>query len=338
MNMHRLTPLEAQQIAQNILTKYGVNQELASEISNTMLVAQMDGCQSHGLYRLTGLVHTIQSGKVNLKAQPVVHASSPSLIKVDAQYGFSQAAFKVGLPLLCEAVAQYGLAALVIQRCLHFSALWVELEQIASKGFAAMAMNPTQSYVAPFGGKKALFGTNPLAFAWPRLNHDPLIFDFATSMIARGDIELHRHSQQSIPLGWGVDEHGHDCRDAATVLDHGAMLAFGGHKGSALSLMIELLAGALIGDFTSPESTEYDENKHALPMHGELIIAFNPSQFSDDPLMSDQKAEALFEAMQDQGARLPSQRRYQNRAKSLKEGIEISEALFEQLMLLLQDE
>lgn len=334
MDMQRLWPHEAQKIAHTILTRHNVPQRLATEISNTLLAAQMDGCDSHGLYRLMGIVHSIQVGKVNLNARPVVQASSPNIIKVDAQYGFSQSAFKLGLPLVCEAALDQGLAALVIRRCVHFSALWVELEQIAARGLAAIAMNPTQSYVAPFGGKRALLGTNPLAFAWPRSNKDPMVFDFATSMIARGDIELQRQAQGRIPLGWGVDEHGQDCEDPAHVLDHGAMLAFGGHKGAALSLMIELLAGALIGDFTSPESTDYDEQQHALPMHGELILAFNPKVFSDDAQLTEQKAEALFQSIQDQGARIPSQRRYQNRAKSLKQGMQISRVLYDQLMAL----
>ena len=120
------------------------------------------------------------------------------------------------------------------------------------------------------------------------------------------------------------------------MLDHGAMLTFGGHKGSALSAMIELIAGPLIGDLTSLESGAFDGGANALPYHGELIIALDPQRFlgaqADQHLA---RAEALFEAIQGQGARLPSQRRYEARAKSLVEGVELDDGLYRDLQALL---
>ena len=130
-----------------------------------------------------------------------------------------------------------------------------------------------------------------------------------------------------------MDRQGQPSRDAVEVLDHGAMLTFGGHKGSALSAMIELIAGPLIGDLTSVESGVFDEGHNALPYHGELIIALDPQRFlgeqADEHLA---RAEMLFEAIQGQGARLPSQRRYAARAKSLVEGVTISDSLYRDLL------
>ena len=154
--------------------------------------------------------------------------------------------------------------------------------------------------------------------------------------VARGEIELHRRSGAPLPAGWGVDRHGQPSSEAAEVLDHGAMLTFGGHKGSALSAMIELIAGPLIGDLTSLESGAFDGGANALPYHGELIIALDPQRFlgaqADLHLA---RAEALFEAIQGQGARLPSQRRYEARAKSLVEGVELDDGLYRDLQALL---
>ncbi|VXB06611.1 Delta(1)-pyrroline-2-carboxylate/Delta(1)-piperideine-2-carboxylate reductase [Pseudomonas sp. 8AS] len=334
--MIRLTLAQARELAQAILRKHGFSEGYVEAISATVVAGQRDGCASHGLYRLLGIVATLKAGKVVADAEPQVIDQAPAVVRVEANGGFSQLAFQAGLPVLCEKARANGIAALAINRCVHFSALWVELESLAEQGLVGLACNPTQAYVAPAGGKRPLFGTNPIAFGWPRPDGQPFIFDFATSAIARGDIELHRRAGQALPEGWGVDAEGRPCTDANEVLEHGAMLTFGGHKGSALSAMVELIAGPLIGDLTSAESLAYDAGSKGLPFHGELIIAFDPQRFlgadADQHLL---RAEALFAAIQGQGARLPSQRRYEARARSLVEGVEIPRALHKDLLELL---
>src|SRR5690606_23167125 len=111
--------------------------------------------------------------------------------------------------------------------------LWPVVETIAEHGLVALSMNPSHAYVAPFGGNAGLLGTNPLAFAWPRKNQPPYVFDFATSAAARADIALYKQENRQLPEGWGLDESGKPSTDPASVLA-GAMLPFGGHKGSAL--------------------------------------------------------------------------------------------------------
>ncbi|MDH0897686.1 MULTISPECIES: Ldh family oxidoreductase [unclassified Pseudomonas] len=334
--MTRLTLTEAHELAADILRHAGFSEAFVQAIAATVTAGERDGCTSHGLWRLLGIVRTLKSGKAVADAEPEVIDQAPSLVRVDAHGGFSQLAFAAGLPLLAEKARRNGIAAMAINRCVHFSALWVEMEALTELGLVALACNPTQAYVAPAGGSRPLFGTNPIAFGWPRAGRHPFVFDFATAAIARGEIELHRRSGEPLPAGWGVDRDGRPCSDAAEVLDHGAMLTFGGHKGSALSAMIELIAGPLIGDLTSPESGAFDEGHNALPYHGELIIALDPQRFLGE--QADQhlaRAEAMFEAIQGQGARLPSQRRYEARARSLVDGVEIDDGLYRDLQALL---
>jgi LDH2 family malate/lactate/ureidoglycolate dehydrogenase len=257
-------------------------------------------------------------------------------VRVDAAGGFSQLAFQAGLPLLEEKTRANGIAALAINRCVHFSALWVEIEQLTAAGLVALACNPSHAWVAPAGGRQPVFGTNPIAFGWPRSGKDPFVFDFATSAIARGEIELHRRAGKAIPEGWGVDADGQPSTDANVVLDAGAMLTFGGHKGSALAAMVELIAGPLIGDLTSAESLAYDAGSKSSPYHGELIIALDPRRFLGEATEQHlARAEVMFQSIQEQGARLPSQRRYEARARSLVEGVQIPEALYNDLKALL---
>lgn len=327
----RLTLAEIGDLARRVLSSNGFSPAHTEAISKIIVAGQRDECQSHGIYRLLVCVHSIRHGKVMGNAEPVVVDRAPAIVNVDAQHGFSLLAFERGLPLLIEKAHQTGIAALAINNCYHFSALWPEVEEIATQGLVALAMTPSHSWVAPAGGTKPVFGTNPIAFAWPRLGKEPFVFDFATSAIARGDIELHRRQGKEIPLGWAIDKNGAPTADPVAALQ-GAMLPFGGHKGSALSTMIELLAGPLIGDLTSIESAQFDDGVGATPCHGELVLAIDPKSFLGESMIKHfSRAESLFGAITEQGARLPSQRRYAARARSDQHGVEVSKALYDEV-------
>jgi LDH2 family malate/lactate/ureidoglycolate dehydrogenase len=336
MTMIRLTLIEARELAESILLHNGFNLAHAQAVAATVIAGERDGCASHGLYRILGCVNSLRAGKVSADAEPQVIDQAPSIVRVDAGGGFSQLAFQAGLALLAAKTRANGIAALAINRCVHFSALWVEIEQLTAAGLVALACNPSHAWVAPAGGRVPVFGTNPIAFGWPRAGQDPFVFDFATSAIARGDIELHRRASKAIPEGWGVDADGRPSTDANVVLDSGAMLTFGGHKGSALAAMVELIAGPLIGDLTSAESLAYDAGSKSSPYHGELIIALDPRRFLGEATEEHlARAEVLFQGIEGQGARLPSQRRYAARARSVVEGVQIPEALYNDLKALL---
>ncbi|MEH3022421.1 MAG: Ldh family oxidoreductase [Pseudomonas oryzihabitans] len=336
--MAQMTPEDLQHLAEEVLAAQGFSQPQGAAIAAMLVAGQRDDCASHGIYRLLGIVKTLKAGKVVPDAEPTVEDVAPAIVRVDAAGGFSPLAFETGLPLLDTKARSCGLAALAINNCVHFSALWVEMEALTARGLVALACNPTQAYVAPAGGRRPLFGTNPIAFGWPRPDGHPFVFDFATSAVARGEIELHRRAGKVLPEGWGVDAGGAPSTDARTVLEEGAMLTFGGHKGSALSAMIELLAGPLIGDLTSPESSAFDAGAGGLPYHGELILAFDPQRFLGAAVADyQQRAEALFAGIEAQGARLPSQRRYQARARNTARGwLEVPDELLAEVRTLLR--
>jgi LDH2 family malate/lactate/ureidoglycolate dehydrogenase len=326
---------EVRRISIDVLKAGGLSDDHAHAIAGVVYAGQRDECHSHGMYRLLGCVRSVKEGKVNPNSVPDVVDHAPAVVRVDAHFGFSPLAFERGKPLLVEKARRTGLAAMAINNCYHFSALWPEVEAISADGLVALAMTPSHSWVAPAGGTKPVFGTNPIAFAWPRPNGSPFVFDFATSAIARGEIELHRRAGKPIPTGWAVDRAGNPTNDPAAALA-GAMLTFGGHKGSALSAMIELMAGPLIGDMTSAESMAFDEGVGAAPCHGELILAFDPKVFlGADVAQHVARAETMFESIVGQGARLPSQRRCEARERSMVHGVRIPKALYDDLQALL---
>lgn len=310
-----------------IFRRAGLNATQAGALTRAIVAGERDGCKSHGIYRIEGCLRTVKAGKVDPDAEPaLVYQRGAAIVRVNAKGGFANPAFDLGLPVLCARARELGLAAMVINDCTHFSALWPEVEALTDLGFAGLVMCPSYASVAPTGGDKPLLGTNPLAFGWPRLNQPPYVFDFATSVVARGEIELHRQAGKPLPEGWAMDASGQPTTDPEAALA-GAMLPFGGHKGSALATMIELLAGIMIGDKTSPEVLEFLGATTLAPRHGELILAFSPAHFaSDRPGNPLERAEGLFEAILGQGARLPSQRRFSARTRSLSDGIQLSVA------------
>ncbi len=326
----RMSVEEVRALALRTLTAAGLSEAQAGPVADVITRGERDECASHGLYRLPGCVQTIRFEKFRPDAEPVIEDASPALVRADAGYGYSLLAFERALPLLIAKARETGLAALAINNCFHFSALWPEVEMIAEAGLAALAMTPSHAWVAPAGGTRPALGTNPIAFAWPRPEGHPYVFDFATSAIARGDISLHEIAGKPIPEGWGIDSEGRPTTSASEALS-GAMLTFGGHKGSALSTMIELMAGPLIGDMTSLQSIDFDDGAKAAPCHGELVLAFCPKRMGLNAEASSQAAETLFATIAGQGARLPSQRRFEARARSLKDGVQVPKALMDRI-------
>ncbi len=317
-------------LVRDIFLKSGLSAAHAAAIARTIVAGERDGCKSHGVYRIEGSLRTIKSGKVVPDSEPQLSIDETAIVRVDAKGGFANLAFETGIDALEAKARKLGLAALVINDCTHFAALWPEVEQLAERGLAAIAMCPSYATVAPTGGSKPLLGTNPFAFGWPRPGENPYVFDFATSVAARGELELYRRAGKPLPEGWAIDVDGQPTTDPEAALA-GAMLPFGGHKGSAISTMIELLAGSMIGDFNSAEALEFLGTTTIAPRHGELVIAFDPTRIAGGRVNPIAHGEILIEAIAGQGARLPSQRRFAARREALAKGIALTSSELAQL-------
>jgi delta1-piperideine-2-carboxylate reductase len=324
MTMTPLTPEALTALIGGSLEAGGLCAPQAEALARILAACERDGCKSHGVYRVEGCLRTLKAGKVDRKALPDLSTDETAIVRVDARGGFSSLAFETALPALVERCRRHGLAAMVVTNCTHFTALWPEIEALAAENLAGMAMCPSYAVVAPAGGTRPLLGTNPLAFGWPRPGRPPYVFDIATSVAARGEIELHRLAGTPLPEGWALDASGAPTTDPEAALQ-GAMLPFGAHKGSAIATMIELLAGAMIGDLTSAEALDWLGTAALAPRHGELVLAFDPVRFAGAARPSPfARAETLFEAIAGQGARLPSERRFAARARSEAEGIALA--------------
>ncbi|MEM1346433.1 MAG: Ldh family oxidoreductase, partial [Pseudomonadota bacterium] len=252
-----------------------------------------------------------------------------SALIADADLGFAPRTYPLALPALIEAARAQGMAALGIRRCVHFAVLWQEVEVLADAGLVAFAFTSSPPYVAPAGGRRAVFGTNPMAFAWPRPGKPPMVFDQASAAMARGDLQLHAREGRPVPLGVGVDAQGAPSTESRAILDGGAQLPFGGHKGAAIALMVDLLAGPLIDEVTSLESGTSASAGGPQP-GGELLLALDPVALGG--ASGPARAEALFSALEGEpGVRLPGTRRLTERARTQAEGIAVPHALLAEI-------
>ena len=315
------------QLAEGCLLANGCNMENAGAVARTLRAAERDGCAAHGLFRLPGYIASLRSGKVNGNAEPKIANLFPAVVQVDGDRGYAPLALERGRIALIAAARKNGIAAMALINIHHFAALWTEVEPIASEGLAAMAFTTYKPAVVPAGAKQALFGTNPMCFGWPRGDQPPLVFDQASAAMARGEVMIAAREGASLPLGVGIDAVGAPTTEPAKILDGGALLPFGGHKGSAIALMIELLVAGLSGQDFSYEAQENDNNDGGPPIGGELMLAIDPNCFGDADAWL-QHSEAFLQRLNSlEGARLPGDRRYARRDKHELEGVTIPEEL-----------
>jgi delta1-piperideine-2-carboxylate reductase len=311
------------ELLHQVFVRNGTSPEVAAVLANNCASAQRDGSHSHGIFRIAGYVSTLASGWVNGKAVPKVEDVGAAFIRVDAGGGFAQPALAAARALLVEKAKSAGIAVLAIRNSHHFAALWPDVEPFAREGLVALSVVNSMTCVVPHGAQKPLFGTNPIAFAAPRAGGDPIVFDLATSAIANGDVQIAARKGVMLPAGMGVDRAGQPTEDPKAILDGGALLPFGGYKGSALSMMVELLAAGLTG---GNFSFEFDWSKHPgaqTPWTGQLFIVIDPNKGSGQNFA--ERSEELVRQMHGVGQeRMPGDRRYLERAKSEAHGIEIS--------------
>lgn len=313
--------LEAvRQLAFTALVRAGCDQENADAVAETIMMAERDGAHAHGLFRLPGYVASLKSGKVDGRARPSCERIAPSVLRVDGAGGYAPLALRTMRAPLLELAADQGVAVAALVRTHHFAALWIEVEALAERGVAALACTSYKPAIVPAGGTKPVYGTNPLAFAWPRPGREPMVFDQASAVMARGEVMIAAREGRPLPEGVGIDAEGRPTTDPGAILG-GALLPFGGYKGAAIALMIELLAGPLIGERTSPEAKAADLDDGGPPRGGEFILALDPARFGDPHGWAD-RAERLFgEILSQDGVRLPGDARRARRARILADGV-----------------
>jgi delta1-piperideine-2-carboxylate reductase len=302
---------EISDLSRLVFSQNGCDTANTEALVRTVVTAERDGSLSHGLFRIPGYVASLRSGKVNGKAGPFVSHRTSVIVTVDGDNGYTPLAIERGVPILAEAAKKLGVAVMAITHTHHFAALWPETEAIAAEGLIGLACVCYMPFMAPAGGHRPLFGTNPISFAWPRPGRSPVVVDMATAAMAQGEVQIAAREGRTVPLGTGLDPKGRLTTDPNEILK-GVLLPFGGYKGSAIALMVELLAAGAVGERFSFEAAEVDNKDGGPPRGGEFMLAISPELLAGPDWA--EHCESFFRRFAAiEGARLPGSRRHKNR-------------------------
>jgi (2R)-3-sulfolactate dehydrogenase (NADP+) len=323
-----LTLAGAEELVIRTLTRCRTSEANARSVARALVAAEADGLKGHGLSRLPSYAAQAKVGKVDGTAEPVVTLPRPGIVAVDAAHGFAYPALGAAEQALPEVARRQGIAAAPIRRSHHCGVAGHPVERLAEHGLVALLFANTPAAIAPWGGRKALFGTNPFAFACPLPEAPPIVVDLSLSKVARGNILAAKQRGDPIPVGWALDETGEPTNDPEAALA-GTMLPLGDAKGTALALMVELLAAGLTGANYAADASSFLDDKGGPPGTGQLLLALDPQAFGADALA---RFAALALAIEEQpGARLPGRRRLELRRKAEAEGLAVADALLKEI-------
>ncbi|KST60987.1 sulfolactate dehydrogenase [Methylobacterium sp. GXS13] len=323
-----LSLAEAHTLVAGAFRRCGASPAAADSTARALVAAEADGLTGHGLSRVPSYAAQLRTGKVVGDAEIVVTHPRPGLLAIDAGHGFAYPALDAALATLPDLARHQGIAAAGIRRSHHCGAAGLPVEKLAEAGCIAILFANTPAAMAPWGGSRAVFGTNPLAFGCPLPGRAPIVIDLALSKVARATIVGAKQRGEAIPEGWALDAEGHPTTDPAAALD-GTMAPLGDAKGTALALMVELLAAGLTGARFAAEASSFLDAAGDPPGTGQLVLAIDASALSPG---APERFAVLAAAIEDQdGTRLPGSRRLALRARAVVDGLMLPDALFSEI-------
>lgn len=322
---------DAEALIVKALVVNSVSEKNAVSVAKALVAAEADGQNGHGFSRVSAYAAQAKSGKVSGHATPTVEAAGTAFLRIDAQSGFAFPAIDLAIEELQKLVKKTGIAAAAITNSHHCGQLGAHVERLADNGLLALMVGNAPHAMAPWGGNKALFGTNPIAFAAPRTDQEPLVIDLSLSKTARGKVMAAKKSGNSIPEGWALDAAGNPTTDPDAALQ-GMMLPMGDAKGASLALMVEILAATLTGANYSYQATSFFDAEGAPPGVGQFIIAIDPIGPANS-IFYDRLEELLREIEMQEGARLPGTSRLKARAEVAKSGMLVPAHLMEEITI-----
>ncbi|MHA1164616.1 MAG: Ldh family oxidoreductase [Alphaproteobacteria bacterium] len=303
----------------------------ARAVAKALLAAEIDGRKGHGFSRVPSYAGQAISGKCNGMAVPEIIKELPGSLTIDAHHGFFYPAIDLAIEHVLVKARTNGIAAVAFHNSHHCGVLGHHVEKIAEAGLIALLMGNTPQAMAPWGGTTPIYGTQPLAFASPRINSLPLVMDMALTQVARGNIMTASQAGKPIPEGWATDAKGNPTTDPDVALSEGVLLPMGGAKGAALGLMIEILCGPLTGSALSTEASSFFTTDGEPPSVGQFLIAIDPDAFSGrDHFL--ERVEVIMESITSQdGARIPGARRAALRKQAAENGLSVPANLVEEV-------
>jgi (2R)-3-sulfolactate dehydrogenase (NADP+) len=330
----KLALAELQELAERALARAGAGAGMAVSTARALVAADAQGLASHGVSRVPQYAGLLKNGRADGKAIAAVVRSKGGAVLVDAKDGLAFPACDLAIKEAGARARELGVAFAGVNNSHHFGVAALHLGAVADAGMVGIALGNSPAAMPMTGGKRALFGTNPIAAVFPRKRGAPISIDLSLSEAARGKIMVAAQKGEAIPLGWALDKQGNPTTDAKAALE-GMMLPFGsnegGSKGAMLALMVELLVVALTGAQFGFEADSFFVAEGNRPKLGQAFIVIDPHALAGNDAYLE-RVETLIGAMlADESVRIPGYRRNALAAKALADGVTIPDALLSQL-------
>lgn len=299
--MVKLTVFEMRQHLLAACMACGASERTAASLTNATVSADWNSRAEMGCAHLLDYLDGFLAGRIDGRAEPTVHHPLPAIIHVDGNRGIAQLGFDNSLDDLAGLARTFGIALFSQKNTYTAGELGYYARRLAGHGLVALAMANSHAMMATRPGSSATYGTNPIAFGAPRLSpNTPLVFDQATSATAFVNLVRAKAGNETIPLGWAVDEDGVETTDPARAM-LGALLPSGGRKGANLALMIEVLGAGLAGGSWSLDAGHF-QSGHECPSTGMTILAIAPDAIDPDFA---ERLEAQLDRLASLGVHIP---------------------------------
>jgi len=316
-----------------VLSAAGASASMAAATARALIAAEEEGLASHGVSRVPHYAAHLRHGRADGKAIPRVIRAKGGTSLVDARNGLAFEACALAVDQAIKLARVHGVAFCGVTNSHHFGAAAIHLMPVAEQNMVGLAFSNSPAAMPAWGGRKLVFGTNPIAAMFPRQNGKPIVVDLSLTTVTRGKIMLAAQAGESIPEGWVVDEHGNPTTDANAALK-GGFLPIGGVKGAMLALMVEILVSALTGTALSFQIESFFSETGGPMRIGQVFLVIDPGALAGHEVYFE-RVETLIAAMlAEPGVRLPGERRHKNREASRQQGVEIPDRLYEELTTL----
>jgi (2R)-3-sulfolactate dehydrogenase (NADP+) len=317
-------------IAQRALSRAGANEIMAASTAQALVAAEAQGLSSHGMGRVPQYALHLRNGRADGAAVPVIAKARGATLLVDAKSGLAFPACALAISEAVRVARDCGVAFAGVTNSHHFGVAAYHLAPVATSGMVGLAFGNSPAAMPAAGGRRPLFGTNPIAAVFPRRDGPALSIDLSLSEAARGKVMVAARRGEPIPLGWALDRDGRPTTDAKAALD-GSMLPMGGAKGAMLALVVELLACALTGAAFGYEADSFFVDEGNRPRLGQAFLVIDPDALAGRGVYLDRVEALVAEMLDDPGVRLPGHRRDALAAAAARDGIDIAQGLADDL-------
>ena len=314
-------------LAKQALLNAGAHEAMAETTAQHLVRAEEQGLPTHGMSRVPFYCSMLRNGRADGQAKPSMVAEKAGVCLIDNADGLPYESAAWAIEEVIQRARRNGIGFAGIRNSAHVGVLGIHLQKVAQSGMVGVAFTNSPAAIPAWGGKKALFGTDPVAFAFPRKGADPIVVDLALTTVTRGKIMVAMQKGETIPEGWALDRHGKPTTDPKEAIEQGSLFPIGGTKGAMLALAFELVCAALTGAAIGPEADSFFSEAGNKPRIGQAFLAIDPGALAGMEKYFERIETVVRTMLADEGVRLPGAKRYASEKKLRAEGIEIADDL-----------